>query len=142
VVLLLALVALLAVVLLAALLFDSGLDEVRSARADFARARAASDMERALADLMSAPPDSALAAMPVGRSRAAVARSGFDSTSTTVQPIGHSILRLTVTAHVTVGGARARQGTVAFALLASDTVAGMGTPRLRPIGGAWRFPLP
>jgi hypothetical protein len=133
---------LVAVALLAALLFEAGAEELRSARSDVARLRAASAMEGALSDFTGTPGDSVLEAMPVGVSRRATVSSGPDSTDVSVQAIGGSLFRLTVVSRVVAGRARARQGTVAFVRLVIDTTGGVRTTRFGPIAPWWRSPLP
>ena len=138
----LALVVLVAIALLAALMFDAAGEELRAARFDVGRVRTASAMEGALADLIGTPGDSDLAAMPMGGAKRAIKVAGDVSTAVSMQAIGGSLLRLTVVASVTSGRVRARQGTVAFVRMVTDSTTGVGTTRLRPLAGWWRAPLP
>jgi hypothetical protein len=136
------LVVLVAIALLAALLFDAGVEELRAARSELVRVRAASAMDGVLADVIGTAGDSALEAMPVGGSQRATFAAGNDSTDVSVQAIGRSLLRLTVVARVTAGRTRARQGTVAFVRLVADTTGGVRTIWMRPLASWWRSPLP
>ena len=138
----LALVVLIAVALLAALMFDAASEELRVARFDVGRVRAASAMDAVLADLIGSPGDSDLAAMQVGGAKRATIAAGDVSTAVTMQVLGGSLLRLTVVASVTSGRVRARQGTVAFVRMVTDSTTGVRTIRLRPLAGWWRSPLP
>ena len=138
----LALVVLVAIALLAALLFDAGLEELRAARSDLARVRAASLADGALAGLIETPGDSALETLAVGESQRTTVPAGGDSAELSVQPIGGSLLRVTVVARVANGRSRTREGALAFTRLTVDTVGGARALRLRPLAGWWRSPLP
>jgi hypothetical protein len=135
-------VVLVAIALLAALLFDAGVEELRAARSDLARVGAASLAEGALAALIEAPGDSALETLAVGGSQRTTVPAGGDSAELSVQPIGGSLLRVTVVAHVATGRSQTRQGALAFTRLTVDTMDGVRTLRLRPLAGWWRSPLP
>ena len=138
----LALLVLVAVALLASLLFEAGIEELRAGHADLARVRAASLVEEGLADIVAPPADSTLAGMPRGGWRRRTSATGNDSTLLSLQALGGSVFRITVESRVIAAGARARQWTVAFVRLTVDSAGGRRTFRMRPIDDWWRSQRP
>jgi len=138
----LALLVLVAVALLAALLFDAGVQEVRAARGGVAAARAMAALERALADLMTAPLDSAVLAPTPGTVTRTVNVGPGDSADVVVQAIGRGTVRVVIRAGAREARARAAEGVVAFLRVVADSSEGVPVLRLRPLPGWWRAPLP
>jgi hypothetical protein len=133
----LALLVLVVVALFAALLLDSALQEMRTARGSTAASRAQSALESALAATITEPVDSIGAQLVAGASRDRVWSTSGDSVAVRVQSLGGSLRRVVATATAVTGSARAVAGAVAYLRVTDDSASAGGDRRLRPVIGWW-----
>lgn len=138
----LALFLLLVISLLAALLLDGALQELRTARGDVALARAQAAAGSALADLLSSRPDSSLLAVPRGGTIASSAFSGPDTTRLTVQSLGGGLLRVTAAARSWAGGVRGDASNLGFVRVVPGSGGPSGALEYRRLPGWWWAPVP
>jgi hypothetical protein len=128
--------------LLVALLLDSAVQELRASRGEVALARAQAAAETAFADLLSAPADSVLIALPRGAARDSLVLQSGDTVRVTVQSLGGGLVRVVTTARSWSLGTRADAGTLALLRLFTDSAGGSHSLRLRRLPGLWWAPLP
>lgn len=138
----LALFMLMVLALLAALLIQGAVQEVRIARGEVAGARADAAAETALSDVLASIPDSAT----LGRPRGALALSqyvaGTDSIRVAVQSLGGGIVRIMATARAWSGGVRADATNVGFARIGADPSGPPGSLCYRRLPGWWWAQIP
>jgi hypothetical protein len=128
--------------LLAALLLESSLHELRIARGDVALARAQAAAESALTDLLASSSDSAVLARPRGTAASAIAVAGADTARVLLQSLGNGLFRLAVAARSWAGGVRGDAANLGFARLVSDSAGPPGSLRFRRLPGWWWTQLP
>jgi hypothetical protein len=138
----LAFFALVMISLLAALLLDGAVQELRMSRGDVALARAQAAVESALADLLSAPADSAFVALPRGDTREFLLLQSGDTVRVTVQALGGGLVRVATTARSWSLGIRADAGILALLRVFPDSLAAPSALRFRRLPGLWWAPLP
>lgn len=123
--------------LLAALLLQGSVEELRIARGEVAAARAEGAAVSALADALAATPDSATLALPRGTTTPALLVAGGDTTHVAVQALGRGLVRVTARARVWSGGVRADVVHVAFYRVVPDPSGPAGRLRYEPLPGWW-----
>ena len=128
--------------LLAALLLENSLHELRIARGDVAGARAQAAAESALTDLLASNSDSSVLARPRGAAASAITVAGPDTTRVVLQPLGNGLFRLTAAARSWAGGVRGDAASLGFARLVSDSGGPPGSLRFRRLPGWWWTQLP
>jgi hypothetical protein len=138
----LALFMLTVIALLAALLLQGAVQELRIARGDIAEARAQAAAGSALSDALAATPDSAILALPRGATSIAVVATGAETTRVAVQALGHRVIRLTATARVWSGGVRADAGILGFVRVVPNPLGPPGSLRYERLPGWWWAPIP
>jgi Tfp pilus assembly protein PilX len=138
----LALFMLTLIALLAALLLEAAVQELRIARGDVAAARAQAAAGSALSDALGATPDSAVLALPRGAISISLAAAGAETTRVAVQALGNSVVRVTATARAWSGGVRADAGHMGFVRVISDPFGPPGTLRYQRLPGWWWAPIP
>ena len=100
--------------MLVSLILDGGVQELRTSRGELAAARAEAAAGSALADLLTAPPDSTFASLGRGGAIQTVLVTGADTARLTLQALGGNLARVVVTARSWSGGVRADAGALAF----------------------------
>jgi len=138
----LALFMLTVIALLAALLLQAAVQELRIARGDVAAARAQAAAGSALSDALGATPDSATLALPRGATSISLAAAGAETTRVAVQALGNRVVRITVAGRVWSGGVRADAGQVGFARVIPNLLGPPGTLRYERLPGWWWAPIP
>jgi Tfp pilus assembly protein PilX len=138
----LALFMLMVIALLAAILLDGAVQELRIARGDLAGSRAQAASGSALADLLASRPDSAMLGRTRGAISGASSGTGAESTTVAVQSLGNGIMRATASARSWSGGVRGDATTVAFARIVADSAGPPGTLRYRRLQGWWWAQIP
>jgi hypothetical protein len=138
----LAFFALVVLALLVALLLDGAVQELRASRGDVALARAQAAAESALADLLSAPADSAVVALPRGDMRESLLLHSGDTVRVTVQALGGGLVRVVTTVRSWFLGIRADAGTLALLRVFSDSLAAPPALRFHRLPELWWAPLP
>jgi hypothetical protein len=138
----LALFMLMVIALLAAVLLEGAVQELRTARGDLAGARATGAAGSALTDFIASTPDSAVLNRPRGSLSTVVAIVGAETTSVTVQPLGAGTLRVVAAARVWSGGARADASALSFVRIVTDSAGPPGSLRYRHLPGWWWAQLP
>lgn len=133
---------LLVVALLAALLLDGAVQELRIARGDVSGSRAQAASGSALADLIASRPDSAMLARPRGSISAASSGTGAESTTVALQSLGNGVMRATAGARVWSGGVRGDATTAAFMRIVPDSTGPPGSLRYRRLPGWWWAQIP
>ena len=128
--------------LLAALLLDDALQELRTARGDVAGARAQAAVGSSLADLLASRPDSAILTLPRGATLGSESASGADTTRLTIQSLGNGMLRVTAVARTWSGGEHGDASNLGFLRVVPDSSGPAGSLRYRRIPGWWWAPLP
>jgi Tfp pilus assembly protein PilX len=123
--------------LLAALLLDASVAELRIARGEVAGARADAAAGSALSDALSVIPDSATFARPRGTLATLVVAAGAETTRVAVQALGGGLMRVTIEARVWSGGVRAEASNVGFMRILSDASGAPGTLRYQRLPGWW-----
>jgi hypothetical protein len=139
---LLALFMLLIVALLAAILIDGAVQELRIARGDVSGSRAQAVSGSALADIIASRPDSALLARPRGAISAASSGAGPESTTVALQSLGNGLMRAAAGARVWSGGVRGDAASVAFLRIVPDLAGPPGTLRYQRLPGWWWAQIP
>ena len=134
--------ALVVLALLVALLLDGAVQELRGSRGDVALARAQAAAESALADLLSAPADSAFVALPRGDMRESLLLHSGDTVRVTVQALGGGLVRVVTAARAWSLGVRADAGTLALLRVFADSLGAPPALRFRRLPGLWWAPLP
>lgn len=140
--LLLALFMLMLIALLAAVLLDGAVQELRIARGDVAGSRAQAASGSALADLLASRPDSALLARPRGAISTGLIASGAETTTVALQSLGNGLVRMTASARVWSGGVRGDAASIGFVRIVPDSAGPLGTLRYRRLQGWWWAQLP
>jgi hypothetical protein len=138
----LALFMLLVVALLAAVLLEGAVQELRTARGDVAGARAAAAAGSALTELLASAPDSALLNRPRGSLSTSIVIAGAETTSVTLGPLGGGMVRVVAAARVWSGGARADASALGFVRIVTDSAGPPGSLRYRHLPGWWWAQLP
>lgn len=138
----LALFMLLVIALLAAILLEGAVQDLRAARGDLAGARAAAAAGSALTDLLGSRPDSTILVRPRGAVSVSVAGAGPETTTVTQQSLGAGTLRVTAAARIWSGGAHADALLLGFMRIVTDSAGPPGTLRYRHLPGWWWAPLP
>jgi hypothetical protein len=138
----LALFMLMVIALLAALLLEGAVQELRSARGDVAGARAQAAAGSALADFLASRPDSSLLARPRGVTSAGSSPIGAETTRVSLQSLGNGLLRVTAGARVWSGGVRGDAANLGFVRIVPDSGGPPGTLRYRRLPGWWWAQLP
>jgi hypothetical protein len=137
-----ALLALVVLALVAALLLDAALQELRASRGDVALVRAEAASESALADLISAPVDSAVSRLPRGAARESVRVTAGDTVRLTVQSLGGGLVRAVLAARARAAGARADVTTLALLRMQPDSGPPPALLRYRRLPGWWWAHIP
>jgi Tfp pilus assembly protein PilX len=138
----LALFMLTVIALLAALMLQGAVQELRIARGEVAGARAQAAAESALSDALASIPDSAMLALPRGALSAAPGATGSETTRVALQSLGNGIVRVTATARAWSGGVRADGTNAAFVRIIPDVTGPPGRLRFRRLPGWWWTPIP
>ncbi len=138
----LALFMLLVIALLAAVLLEGAVQELRTARGDVAGARAEAAAGSALTNLLASRPDSALLARPRGTTSTATAVAGAETTTVTLQSLGNGAFRALSTARVWSAGVRADASALGFLRIVPDSAGPPGSLRYRHLPGWWWAQLP
>ena len=138
----LALFMLTVMALIAALLLQASIEELRTARGEVAAVRAQAAAGSALADLASAAPDSGALSLPRGTAAPAVLTVGGDTTQVVVQALGGGVVRLAAAARAWFGGVRGDAANVAFLQIVPDSGGVPGALRYRRLPGRWWAPIP
>ncbi|HEY2850671.1 MAG TPA: hypothetical protein VGI97_12390 [Gemmatimonadaceae bacterium] len=138
----LALFTLAAIALLAALLLQGSIEDLRLARGDVAFTRAQAAAGSALSDMLAAAPDSASLALPVGSTTAATIVAASETTRVAVQSLGVGVVRVTAASRVWSGGVRADAQNVAFVRVISDSAGVPGSLRYQRLPGWWWAQIP
>lgn len=133
---------LLVIVLLAASLLDAAVQELRIGRGDVAASWAQAASGSALADMISARPDSAMLARPRGAIAWGSSGAGAESTTVALQSLGNGLVRATASARVWSGGVRGDATNVAFVRIVPDSAGPPGTLRYRRLQGWWWAQIP
>jgi hypothetical protein len=128
--------------LLAALLLQGAVQELRVARGDVAAARAQAAAGSALADLLASQPDSVLLARPRGIASQTSSMAGAETTRVTLQALGNGLFKVTAGARAWYGGVRANASTTGFARILTDSMASPGGLRYRRLPGWWWAQIP
>lgn len=130
------------VALIASLLIEASVEDLRVARGDIAAARAQAAAESALADLLAAAPDSAAAGLPRGATGTSTVVAASETTKVAVQSLGGRLVRVTAGARVWSDGVRADAMQVAFLRIVSDSAGPPGSLRYQRLPGWWWAPVP
>lgn len=138
----LALFMLTAIALLAALMIEGAVQEVRIARGEVAGARADASAGSALADLLASTPDSAMLMSPRGAIVSSSSVAGSDSVHVAVQSLGGGLVRVTASARSWWGGARGDATTVGFARIDRALFGAPGTLSYQRLPGWWWTRIP
>jgi hypothetical protein len=138
----LALFMMMVIAMLAALLLEGAVQELRIARGDVAAAKAEAAAGSALADLLASRPDSALLARPRGAVSSAAAIGAGETTKVTVQSLGHGLLRVTSSARNWSGGVRGDAASLGFVRIVPDSSGPPGSLRYRRLPGWWWAQIP
>jgi hypothetical protein len=128
--------------LMATLLLEASVQELRIARGDVAGARAEAAAGTALADLLASRPDSAMLGTPRGAVAALSAISGTETTRVSIRSLGNGMLRVTASARAWSAGVRGDAAIVGFARIIPDPAGAPGRLRYRTLPGWWWAPLP
>lgn len=138
----LALFMLTVIALLAALLLEGSVQELRIARGDLAGAHAQATAGSALSDALGSRPDSSILSTPRGFATTAVTVAGGDTTTVTTQSLGNRVLRVTAGSRSWSGGVRADATDVGFVRVVPDSAGPPGSLRYRRLPGWWWAQLP
>ena len=138
----LALFALTLIAMLAAVLLEGALQELRIARGDVAAARAQAAAGTTLAGFLSSAADSATLARPRGTAVSAISVSGAETTTVTVQSLGNGLLRVTAGARVWSGMQRGDAANFGFVRITRDSAGPPGSLRYRRLPDWWWGQLP
>lgn len=123
--------------LLAALLLEDAVAEVRIARGEVAEARAEAAAGSALSDVIAATPDSTALALPRGAIAPAIVAAGAETTRVAVQALGGGLVRVTVMARAWSSGVRADASDVALMRIVPDPFGAPGSLRYQRLPGWW-----
>jgi hypothetical protein len=137
----LAIVMLIAVALLALLMLEGALGEVRSSSAVASEARVVGKAESALAGMLGRTFDSTAASFPAGAVLAQESTGGVDSVHAVVQLAGGGVARVVVRVRSTGGAIRVLAGRQAFAALRPHPSL-PGELILAPLAGNWWVTTP
>jgi hypothetical protein len=138
----LALFMVLVIALLAAILLDGAVQELRIARGDVAGSRAQAASGSALADLIASRPDSAMLGRPRGAMTSSSSGSGAESTTVSLQSLGNGLVRATASARYWSAGVRGDATNLAFVRIVPDSTGPPGTLRYRRLPGWWWAQIP
>jgi Tfp pilus assembly protein PilX len=138
----LALFMLLVIALLAAILLDGAVQELRIARGDVAGSRAQAASGSALADMIAARSDSAVLARPRGAIYSASSGAGAESTTVTMQSLGNGLVRASASSRFWASGVRGEASSMAFVRIVPDSAGPPGTLRYRRLQGWWWAQIP
>ncbi len=133
---------LIAIALLAAILLDGAVQELRIARGDVAGSRAQAASGSALADLLASRPESALLARPRGAISTASIAAGAETTTVAVQSLGNGLIRMSASARIWSGGQRGDAASLGFVAIVPDSAGPPGALRYRRLPGWWWAQLP
>ncbi|MFI5233469.1 MAG: hypothetical protein ACHQSE_13250 [Gemmatimonadales bacterium] len=123
--------------LLAALLLEDSVAELRIARGEVAAARAEAAVGSALSDALAATPDSAMLALPRGAIAPALVAAGAETARVAVQVLGGALVRVTVAARAWSGGVQADASNVALMRIVPDPLGAPGSLRYERLPGWW-----
>lgn len=138
----LALFMLTVIALLAALLLQGAVQELRIARGDVAGARAQAAAGTALSDALAVAPDSSILTLPRGGISLGLSGSGPETARVSIQALGGRVVRITATARAWSGGVRADAGNAGFARVVPDPLGPAGSLRYQRLPGWWWAPIP
>jgi Tfp pilus assembly protein PilX len=138
----LALLMLTIIALLAALLLQASIEDLRVARGEVAAARAQAMTESAMADMLAGTPDSAALALPRGTLTTTVTTAGADTTRVATQSLGAGIVRITVGARAWSDGVRADVSNVGFFHIVPGMAGSPGSLRYQRLPGWWWAQIP
>jgi hypothetical protein len=138
----LALFTLIVFALLAALLLDGAVMELRVARGDVSLARAQAAAESALADVLSTPVGGDFLLLPRGGSRESVFSGAGDTVRVTVQSLGGGVARVVTSARSWTLGTRADAATLALLRAFPDSLSSPSSLRFHRLPGWWWAQLP
>lgn len=137
----LAVMLLVAVSLIAALLFDAALGHLRTGAAELGQARAESAAETALAAALAVRLDTSTASLAPGALLVSSVSPGPGAASTFVHKLASPFARVVIRAQFAGGHLRVSAGRVAIVVLAADSAV-PGELRMRPAGGPWLVAVP
>lgn len=137
----LAVMLLVAVSLIAALLFDAALGLLRTGAADLGQARAESAAETALATTLALRLDTSALSVQPGSTLVTTVSAAPDSTTTTVQRLAAPFARIVSRAYVANGHFRVSVGRIGIVVLTPDSAVA-GELQLRPARGPWLVTVP
>ena len=123
--------------MLAALLLEDSVAELRIARGEVAGARADAAAGSALSDALSSIPDSAMLALPRGTITPSLVAAGGETTRVAVQALGGGVVRVTIAARAWSGGVRAEASNVGLMRIVSDASGPPGSLRYQRLPGWW-----
>lgn len=130
------------VALLASMLLQASLEDLRVARGEVAGARAQAAAESALADLLATAPDSVALGLARGAATTIDLAAGSETTKVAVQSLGGRLVRVTAAARVWSEGVRADAEHVAFLRIIPDSGGPPGSLRYQRLPGWWWAPVP
>ncbi|HEV8410787.1 MAG TPA: hypothetical protein VGQ30_09780 [Gemmatimonadaceae bacterium] len=128
--------------MLAALLLEGAVQELRMARGDVAVARAQAGAGTALAAFLASAADSATLARPRGTIVASVAGAGAETTTVTVQSLGNGVLRVIAGTRVWSGMQRGDAANVGFVRITRDSAGAPGSLHYVRLPGWWWAQVP
>ena len=138
----LALFTVIVLTLLVALLFDAGVQDIRTARTEMAATRAQAVAEGALAALVSSRPDIGLISDPRGTRRQSTIEQRGDTARVALQVLGSGTVRVVVSSSAWSGNIRAAAGSIAFFRVIADSFGAPGALQFRRLPGWWWAPNP
>jgi hypothetical protein len=130
------------IAMLAALLLEGAVQELRMARGDVAVARAQAAAGTALAAFLTPVADSGTLTRPRGWAVSTIAVAAGETTTVTVQSLGYGLLRVTAGARTWSGMQRGDAANVGFVRIVPDSAGPPGSLRYRRLPGWWWAQLP
>ena len=130
------------IAMLAAVLLEGAVQELRMARGDVAVARAQAASGTALSGFFASIADSSVLARPRGVILSAISTAGAETTTVTVQSLGNGLLRVTAGARVWSGTQRGDAANVGFVRIVRDSAGPPGSLRYMRLPGWWWAQLP
>ena len=138
----LALFMLTIVALVAMILLQGSVEELRVARGEVAAVRAEAAAGSALSDELVTAPDSVALARPRGTITLSISVAGAETTRVARQSLGAGLVRVTAVARVWSGGMRADASSVAFFRIVADSAGTPGSLRYQRLPGWWWAQIP
>jgi hypothetical protein len=132
---------LIAVALLALLMIEGALGEVRSGSAVAAEARVVGKAETALADMLSRGFDSSVVSLPAGHVLLQESTGGTDSVYALIQLAGGRLARVAIRVRSMAAGIRVFAGRQAFVSIRANPAV-PGEVVLAPLAGNWWVTTP